>query len=271
MTSKIIVRDNPIRVLEIHGEKYLSITDMTASFEGGSDLIEKWLRNKNTIEFLGVWEALHNPEFNSPEFEGIRSEAGTNRFILSVKKWVEKTGGLGLTAKTGRYDSGTYAHEDIALEFGAWLSPEFKLYLIKEFKRLKQIEAQRASKEWQLNRTLSKINYRIHTDAVDRHLIPKHVPGKLKWSWFTDEADILNAALFGKTAKQWRKENPASDGNIRDNSTKEQLLVLANLEILNSQFVKDGLSKAVRLKKLNEAAISQMTSLLKNSSVKKLA
>jgi hypothetical protein len=270
MNPKIVVKDKPIRILEINGEKYISLTDMTTDFEGGSTLIESWLRNKNTIEFLGTWELLHNPDFNSPEFEGIKNEAGTNRFLLSVKKWSEKTNGKGLTAKTGRYDSGTYAHEDIALEFGAWLSPEFKLYLIKEFKRFKQIEAQRASQEWQLNRTLSKINYRIHTDAVDQYLIPGNIPNNLKRPWFTGEADILNIALFGKTAKQWRKENPESEGNIRDYATQEQLLVLTNLEVINSQFLKEGIPKPERLKKLNEAAISQMTSLLRNNSVKKL-
>ncbi len=270
MTSKIIVRGNPISVIEVESEKYISLTDMTASFEGGLDLIEKWLRNKNTIEFLGVWEKLYNPNFNSPEFEGIRNEAGTNRFLLSVKKWREKTGGTGLQAKTGRYGSGTYAHEDIAIEFGAWLNPEFKLYLIKEFKRLKQIEAQRASKDWQLNRALSKINYRIHTDAVDQHLIPPRTPNKLKWSWFTEEADILNLAMFGKTAKQWRGENSNLEDNIRDYATQEQLLVLANLESLNSQFIKDGLSKQERLKKLNKIAIEQMKSLLGSSAMKKL-
>lgn len=270
MTQKITVQGNPVRILEIDGEKYISLTDMTANFEGGSSLIENWLRNKNTVEFLGVWESLHNPNFNSPEFEGIKNEAGTNRFLLSVKKWVETTNGKGLTAKTGRYDSGTYAHEDIALEFGAWLNPEFKLYLIKEFKRFKQIEAQRLSQEWQLNRVLSKINYRIHTDAIDRHLIPPHISNKDKWQWFTSEADILNLALFGQTAKQWRAGNPNADGNIREFATQEQLLVMANLEVLNSQFIKEGLSKNERLQKLNEAAISQMTSLLKNTSVKKL-
>jgi hypothetical protein len=270
MTKKLTVHGNQINVIEIDGEKYISLTDMTVSFDGGLSLIEKWLRNKNTIEFLAVWEKLHNPDFNSPEFEGIRNEAGTNRFMLSVKKWKEKTNGKCLHAKTGRYGSGTYAHEDVALEFGAWLNPEFKLYLVKEFKRLKQIEAQRLSKDWQLNRALSKLNYRIHTDAVDAHLIPEKTPNKLKWPWFTEEADLLNLAMFGKTAKQWRSENPKLDGNIRDHATQEQLLVLSNLENLNSQFIKDGLSKTERLRKLNETAITQMKSLLNSPAMKKL-
>lgn len=271
MNPKITVRGASIRLLDIHGEQYISLTDMVASFEGGSGLIEQWLRNKNTIEFLGVWESIHNPDFNYPEFEGIKNGAGTNRFTLSVKKWVEQAGGKGLTAKTGRHDSGTYAHEDIALEFGAWLNPEFKLYLIKEFKRFKQLEERRLSKGWQLHRALSKINYRIHTDAIDQHLIPPHIENKDKWTWFTSEADMLNLALFGQTAKQWRQENPNDEGNMRDNATQEQLLVLSNLEVLNSQFVKEKLSKQERLLKLNEAAISQMTSLLRNSSAKKLS
>lgn len=270
MTPKIIVQGNPIRVIEAEEEKYISLTDMTVSFGGGSELIEKWLRNKNTIEFLGVWEKLNNQNFNSTEFEGIKNEAGTNRFMLSVKKWVEKTGGKGLSAKTGRYDSGTYAHEDIAIEFGAWLSPEFKLYLIREFKKLKKIEAQRDSKDWQLSRALSKINYRIHTDAIDKHMIPPHIANKDKWPWFTSEADILNLALFGKTAKQWHEENTEAEGNIRDHATQEQLLVLANLESMNSQLVKDKITKQERLKKLNEMAIDQMTALLKNNVIKKI-
>lgn len=268
--EKIIVKGSQIHVMEIDWEKYLSLTDTVSNFEWWSSLIENWLRNKNTIEFLGVWESIHNEDFNSIEFEGIKNEAWTNRFILSVKKWKEKVNGKWLIAKTGRYNSWTYAHEDIALEFWAWLNPEFKLYLIKEFKKFKELEAQRLSKDWQLNRALSKINYRIHTDAIDEYLIPKEIPNKMKWPWFTTEADLLNMALFGQTSKQWKNENPDLDWNIRDFAIQEQLLVLSNIEVLNSQFVKEKIWKEERLKRLNEAAISQMKSLLKNKSVKKL-
>lgn len=269
MAEKIIVHGNQINIIEVNGQKQISLTDMARDFGDPNVLIASWMRRKDTMEYLGVWEKLHNPNFKPHEFEGLRNEAGTNRFNISPQKWVEITGAIGITSKSGRY-GGTYADEDIAIHFGQWLSPEFSLYVIKEFKRLKLLEEQRSSKDWQLNRTLSKINYRIHTDAIDRHLIPPHMPNKEKWQWFTSEADILNMALFGKTAKQWRTENPNLEGNIRDYANQEQLLVMANLEVLNSQFVKEKLSKKERLHKLNEAAIEQMTALLKNSSVKKL-
>ncbi|MFC1595953.1 KilA-N domain-containing protein, partial [Candidatus Margulisiibacteriota bacterium] len=221
-----------------------------------------WMRNKDTIEFIGLWEQLHNPEFKPHEFVGFKNEAGTNRFNISPQKWTEATGAIGLISKAGR-GGGTYAHEDIATNFGQWLSPEFSLYVVKEFKRLKQLEAKRLTKDWQLNRVLAKLNYRIHTDAVDKHLIPANTPNKLKWLWFTSEADLLNLALFGKTAKQWRDSNPDLEGNIRDYAAQEQLLVLANLETLNSQFIADGLSKDKRLGKLNSIAIEQTRSLLR--------
>ena len=270
MTPKITVQGNSIQISEIKGEKYISLTDMAREFGEPNVLIANWMKRKDTLEYLGVWEKLHNQNFKPLEFEGFRNEAGTNRFTLSPQKWTERTNASGMTSKSGR-NGGTYAHEDIAIHFGQWLSPEFSLYVVKEFKRFKQIETQRASKDWQLNRMLSKINYRIHTDAIDQHLIPHDVKNKNKWGWFTSEADILNLALFGKTAKEWRNENSDLEGNMRDHSTQEQLLVLANLEILNSQFVKEKLPKAERLQKLNEAAISQMTSLLNNASVKKLS
>lgn len=258
--SKITVQGNQIGIIDVHNEKYISLTDMCRNFGEPSVLISSWMRNKDTIEYIGLWEQLHNPDFKPHEFVGFRNEAGTNRFNISPQKWAEATGAVGILSKSGRY-GGTYAHEDIATHFGQWLSPEFSLYVVKEFKRLKQIEAKRLTKDWQLNRALAKINYRLHTDAVDKHLIPSNIPNKLKWSWFTTEADLLNMALFGSTAKQWRDNNPDLEGNIRDYATQEQLLVLANLETLNSQFIEDGLSKEIRLKKLNKTAIVQMQSL----------
>ncbi len=269
MTQQLNIHGNQISILEINGEKYISMTDLARNFGEPNVMIASWMKRKDTIEFLGIWEKLNNPNFKPHEFEGFKNEAGTNRFNLSPQQWIEKTNATGISSKSGRY-GGTYAHEDVALHFAQWLSPEFNLYVIKEFKRLKQIEAQRLSKDWQLNRALAKINYRIHTDAVDLHLIPAKTPNKLKWPWFTEEADLLNLAMFGKTAKQWHKENPTLDGNIRDHATQEQLLVLSNLENLNSQFIKDGFSKEERLRKLNEAAITQMKSLLGNSSIKRL-
>ncbi|MEI7510980.1 MAG: KilA-N domain-containing protein [Candidatus Peregrinibacteria bacterium] len=270
MSPSITVQGNPIRILENAGEKYISLTDMTKEFGESDVLIANWMRKKDTIEYLGIWERLHNEYFKPLEFEGFKNEAGTNRFSISPQKWIDGVNALGIVSKSGRY-GGTYAHEDIALHFGQWLSPEFSLYVIKEFKRLKQLEAQRSSETWQLSRALSKINYRIHTDAIDLHLIPQKTPQNLKWTWFTEEADILNMALFGKTAKQWRVENPQAEGNMRDFATQEQLLVLANLEVLNSQFVKEEIAKEDRLQKLNEAAITQMTSLLRSPSLKKLS
>lgn len=269
MTQKLTIQGNEINIIEIDGEKYISLTDLARNFGEPNVMIASWMKRKDTIEFLGIWEKLNNQNFKPHEFEGFKNEAGTNRFNLSPQQWIEKTNASGISSKSGRY-GGTYAHEDIAMHFAQWLSPEFNLYVIREFKRLKQIEAQRLSKDWQLNRALSKLNYRIHTDAVDLHLIPQKTPNKLKWPWFTEEADLLNLAMFGKTAKQWGNENPSLDGNIRDYATQEQLLVLSNLENLNSQFIKDGLSKAERLKKLNETAITQMKSLLGSSVMKKL-
>lgn len=270
MINKIIVQGREIGVIDINGEKYISITDMARKFGESNVLIASWIRRKDTIEFLGIWEKLNNEKFNPHEFEGFKSEAGSNRFNLSSQKWMNKTGAIGLKSKSGKYGGGTYAHEEIATHFGQWLSPEFSLYVIKEFKRLKQVEAQRLSKDWQLSRVLSKINYHIHTDAIDKHMIPINTPNKLKWPWFTDEADVLNLAIFGKTARQWRDENPNLVGNIRDYSTQEQLLVLANLESLNSQLIKDGLSKQDRFTKLCQIASEQMSILIRNHSVKKL-
>lgn len=266
----IIVKNQPITIIEVNKQDYISLTDMTRSFEDGLVLIEKWLRNKNTVEFLGIWEKINNPGFNSPEFGGIMMEAGLNRFTLSVKKWIEKTNGIGLVAKTGRYGSGTYAHRDIAFEFGSWLSAEFKLYLIKEFQRLKDEESSSKKLEWSLQRTLSKINYRIHTDAIKEELIPPTIT-KLQSSFiYATEADVLNMALFGQTAATWRTNNKTKEGNIRDHATLEQLVVLTNLESINAVLIRQGLPQSERLQKLNEIAISQIKSLLNSTGMKRL-
>ncbi len=269
-TKTIIVKNSSINVIEVNKQDYISLTDMTRSFEDGLALIEKWLRNKNTVEFLGIWEKINNPDFNFPEFGEIMMEAGLNRFTLSVKKWSEKTNGIGLVAKTGRFGSGTYAHKDIAFEFGSWLSAEFKLYLIKEFQRLKDEENAQQSLQWNLQRTLSKINYRIHTDAIKEELIPPAITKQQSSIIYASEADVLNMALFGQTAATWRANNKSKEGNVRDHATLEQLVVLTNLESINAVFIKQALPQAARLKKLNEIAISQMKSLLNSGGMKKL-
>lgn len=266
----ISVKGSEIAILRKEREDYISLTDMVRGFEDGLVLIEKWLRNKNTIEFIGIWEQLHNPSFNSPEFEGIKSAAGLNRFTLSVKKWIEKTNAVGMIARTGRY-GGTYAHKDIAFEFGSWLSPEFKLYLIVEFQRLKDEESRALSLEWNLQRTLSKINYRIHTDAVKERLIPPRLTKERVTAIYATEADLLNVALFGSTAREWRDTHPDQDGNLRDHATLEQLVVLSNLESINAVLIHQGLPQAERLTQLNIIAITQMKSLAGSSAIKRLS
>jgi len=258
--SIIEVQGTPIAILTKGQEDYISLTDMVRHFEGQGALIEQWLKNKDTVLFLGVWEHLNNPSFNSPEFEGIKNEAGRNSFFLSAKKWIERTGAKGLVAQAGRY-GGTYAHKDIAFEFGSWLSPEFKLYLIREFQRLKDDENRRLSLAWNLNRTLSKLNYRIHTDAIKAHIIPSVVTPAQAAVVYASEGDVLNVALFGQTAKQWRKANPTLEGNMREYATVEQLLVLANIEGMNAEFIHMGLSQGDRLRRLNEIAIRQLQTL----------
>ncbi len=267
--TKINVQGTAISILSKNEQDYISLTDMVKSFEGGSSLIEQWLRNKDTVLFLGVWEQIHNPQFNSFEFEGIKNEAGRNSFFLSVKKWIESTQASGLIANAGRY-GGTYAHKDIAFEFGSWLSPEFKLYLIKEFQRLKEDENRRLALDWNLNRTLSKLNYRIHTDAIKTNIIPAMISVEQINFVYANEADVLNVALFGQTAKQWREANPTQTGNIRESASIEELLVLANIEAMNAEFIRMRLSQGERLKKLNEIAINQLMSLTANRMVKKL-
>jgi hypothetical protein len=270
MANKTItVQGTDITIASKNEEDYISLTDMVKAFEGGGSLIEAWLRNKNTLIFIGVWEKLNNPNFNLVEFEGIKNESGINSFFISAKKWVEKTNGIGLIAKAGRY-GGTYAHKDIAFEFGSWLSPEFKLYLIKEFQRLKEQENNLLNLDWQVKRTLTKINYRIHTDAIKANLIPPKISQSQINIIFANEADVLNKALFGLTAKEWREANPEKDGNIRDYANTEQLVILANLESLNSLLIQQGVKQSDRLETLNNIAITQMISLTQNPTVKKL-
>ncbi len=260
--ATINVRGTDITVIRRNDEDYISLTNMVRNFDGGPALIEQWLKNKDTVLFLGVWEQLNNPDFNSLEFEGIKNEAGRNSFYLSAKKWMSATGAQGLIAKAGRY-GGTFAQRDIAFEFGSWLSPEFKLYLIKEFQRLKEDENRKLSLTWNLNRTLAKINYRLHTDAIQTHLIPAEVTPQQAAVTYATEADLLNVALFGQTAREWRDANPDKDGNMRDHAMLEQLLVLANLENMNSELIHMGLQQNDRIKRLNAIAIRQMQTLTK--------
>ncbi len=265
--KKITVQGSNITVFVAKDQDYISLTDMVRDLENGFSLIEKWLRNKNTIEFLGIWEEIYNPDFNSPEFEGIRNQAGLNRFVLSVKQWVKKTKSIGIVAKAGRY-GGTYAHKDIAFEFASWISPKFKIFLIKEFQRLKEDEQKQLG--WDIRRNLTKINYRIHTDAIKENLIPAALNKQQIRNIYASESDILNMALFGKTAKQWRDENPDDKGNIRDFANVSQLVCLANMENLNAVFINEGLGQPERLTRLNQIAISQMKILLEDKVVGRL-
>ena len=270
-STTIEVQGTAIAILSQQAGDYICLTDIARfkNAERSDDLVRNWLRNRNTVEFLGIWEQLNNPRFNSVEFDGIKMQAGLNSFALTPKQWVEKTNAIGIVSKAGRY-GGTYAHKDIAFEFASWVSVEFKLYLIKEFQRLKEDESQRFSLAWNLNRTLAKLNYRIHTDAIKEHLIPPTVTAAQAAITYANEADVLNVALFGQTAKQWRETNPKLDGNMRDHATIEQLLVLANLEGMNAEFIRMSLPQGDRLKRLNEIAIRQLQSLLSRSDVRRL-
>ena len=265
--AKIKVNDTEISVISFEEKDYISLTDMVRNIENGLALIEKWLRNKNTIEFMGIWEEMYNPIFNSPEFEGIKNEAGLNRFVMSVKQWISKTNAIGIVAKSGRY-GGTYAHKDLAFEFASWVSPQFKLYLIREYQRLKDEEQKQLG--WSAKRELSKINYRIHTDAIKRNIIPEEVTPRQASIIYANEADVLNVAMFGMTAKQWRDANPDKKGNIRDYATINELICLSNMENLNAVFIDKGLPQGERLIKLNQIAIQQMNVLEDNQGRKLL-
>jgi len=269
-TKKIDVQGTEIKVSKAKEQDYISLTDIARHKDPDRTdyIIQNWLRNRNTIEFLGIWEKLNNPHFNPIQFEGFRNKAGLNSFVLTSKQWIEKTNAVGLIAKAGRY-GGTFAHKDIAFEFASWISVEFKLYLIKEFQRLQ--EQEQKSIDWTVRRSLTKINYRIHTDAVKAHLIPEHLTDKQISYVYAEEADVLNMALFGKTAKQWRDENPYEKGNIRDYANVSQLVCLANLENLNSVFINEGIEQSIRLQKLNQIAIGQMKILLEEHVTKQLS
>ena len=254
-----------INYVKIADEDYISLTDMLKS-KDGEFFISDWLRNRNTIEFLGIWEEIHNPNFNYGEFTIIKSYAGLNSYKISVKEWVAKTNAIGIISKAGRY-GGTYAHKDIAFEFGMWISPKFKLLLIKEFEKLKQLEQKQLG--WNAKRELLKINYRIHTDAIKKNLIPSKLTKEQINIVYSEEADVLNMALFGITAKKWKSKNPDKVGNIRDYASIDELICLSNLENLNSVFINDGLNQSERLKRLNSIAISQMK-ILSEANIKYL-
>jgi len=264
----ITVKGIEINISTVGEKEFISLTDMLKA-KDGDFFISDWLRNRNTVEFLGIWEHVYNPDFNYGEFATIKSQAGLNSYKISVKEWVEKTNAIGIKATTGRY-GGTYAHADIAFEFGMWISAEFKIYLIKEFQRLKNDENERLNLTWNLQRTLSKVNYTIHTDAIKENLIPKELTKKEASYVYANEADLLNMALFGKTAADWRRENPATEGNIRDYATLEQLVVLTNLESLNAVLISQNIAGADRLLQLNKIAIQQLKILLNNVALKKL-
>ena len=263
------VNEATISVIHQNETDYISLTDMTVSFKEGSGLIGKWITNKNTLEYLGVWEKIKNPDFNYPEFGVIGQEAGTNRFMMSVGQWIDRTKAIGMLVKAGRY-GGTYAHKDIAFHFAMWLSPEFQIYLVNEFQRLKDDENDRLKLEWNLQRTLAKVNYQIHTDAIKENLIPKEITKQQASFVYANEADLLNVALFGITAKEWRETNPDEKGNIRDYATLEQLVVLSNMESINALLIGQGLTQSERLIQLNKVAINQMKSLLESKAIKKL-
>jgi hypothetical protein len=267
---KLVVKGSEISIFQSELEDYISLTDIARYKDSTStdDIIKNWLRNRNTIELLGFWEQMYNPDFKPVEFDGFRKQAGLNSFVLTPKRWIEATNAIGIISKSGRY-GGTFAHKDIAFEFASWISIEFKLYVIKEFQRLKVEENSRQKLDWNLQRTLAKVNYTIHTDAIKEKLIPEKITVNSSLVYAT-EADLLNLALFGKTAAEWRNENPDAIGNIRDDATLEQLVVLSNLESINAVLIRQGLGMSDRLIQLNQIAITQMTSLVKNSSVKKL-
>jgi hypothetical protein len=274
MAKRIIkVKDKEISLFVREGEEdYISLTDIALSFDNDT-AIHQWIRNKNTVEYLGIWEQLHNPNFKQHEFVTFKNEAGTNRFNLTPKKWIDHTAAVGMLVKAGRYGGGTLAHQDIAIHFCAWLDPTFQLYLVKEIRRLKEDETQRNLEmgEWNLKRTLSKVNYVLHSDAVQKHLIPEKVKNtNFEGLYYASEADLLNIALFSKTAKQWREENPSLKGNIRDDASAAQLLVLSNLESLNAEFIRMGISKELRLAKLNDTAIYQMGVLIHSTELNNL-
>jgi KilA-N domain len=269
MERKIIVEGIGIHIATMQNEDYINLTDIVRG-QGDETLLYSWIRNRNTVEFLGLWEQLNNPAFDSAQFDVFRLAAGLNSFNLSPTKWIENTQAIGIITKAGR-GGGTLAHRDIALEFCTWLSPKFKLYFIKEFQRLKEEESQRQSLDWTLKRELTKINYRIHTDAVQDNLIPPTMLKPRRGFIYANEADLLNKALFDMTAKEWQTQNPGKPGNVRDYASVNQLLVLANLESLNAIMLNRGMIGRDRLQLLRETAIQQLLSLTDNPAARRLA
>ena len=269
--KKIIVKGSEITLLVQGVSEFISLTDIARSRNNAEPfaIINNWMRSRSTIEFIGLWEKLCNPAFKPLEFERFKNEAGSNYFVLSPQRWIDATNAIGIISKSGRY-GGTFAHKDIAFEFASWISSEFKIYLIVEFQRLKDDENDRLKLNWNLQRTLAKVNYHIHTDAIKENLIPTELTRQQISFVYANEADMLNVALFGKTAQQWRSENPDADGNIRDNATIEQLVVLSNMESINAVLIHRQLSQSERLIQLNQIAISQMKSLINNTYLKKL-
>lgn len=264
--AKIIVKDTEINITQINDEDYICITDMLKA-KDGEFFVTDWLRNRNTLEYIGTWESVYNPEFDFNEFSQITNKSGLNSFKISVKEFVEKTNAISIMAKAGRY-GGTYAHKDIAFEFAMWISPQFKIYIVKEFQRLKNEEQKQLG--WSAKRELAKINYRIHTDAIKNNLIPKELTSKQVSIVYADEADVLNVAVFGKTAKQWREENPDLKGNIRDYASMNELICLSNLENINAVLIHEQISQKERLIKLNQIAIYQISILQKTDNRKLL-
>ena len=269
--KKIEVKGREISLYSDKLDDFISLTDIARyrDAERSDYILQNWMRNRSTIEFMGLWEQFNNPDFNSIEFDGIKNMAGSNSFSLTPKRWIEATNAIGVVSKTGRY-GGTFAHRDIAFEFATWISAEFKFFLINEFQRLKEQENNRHQLDWNLQRTLAKVNYTIHTDAIKERLIPEKLTGKQTSLVYATEADLLNMALFGKTASDWRTENPDGKGNMRDDATLEQLVVLSNLESINAVLIRQGQKQSERLIQLNQIAITQMTSLVNNSNLKKL-
>ena len=270
-SKTIKVKSFEIVLYSQNNEDFISLTDMARyrDAERTNYIIQNWLRTRNAIDFCGLWEQINNPNFKRIEFDAFRNESGSNSFTLTPQRWIETTNAIGMVSKSGRY-GGTFAHRDIAFEFASWISPEFKLYLITEFQRLKKEESSNLKLEWNLQRTLAKVNYRIHTDAIKENLIPETLSKEKINFMYADEADMLNMALFGMTAKQWRDKNPKADGNIRDAANIEQLVVLSNMESINAVLIHQGLKQSDRLKQLNSIAITQMKSLLGNKQIKKL-
>ncbi len=271
--KKIIAKGIKVYTFKQNETDYISLTDIARykDKERTEYVVQNWMRNRDTIEFLGIWENLYNPNFKHIEFDVFKNQAGTNSFSPTAKRWIESVNAIGLINKAGRYGGGTFAHKDIAFEFASWFSAEFILYLIKEFPRLKAVENERLTLGWDVRRQLTKVNYRIHTDSIKENLIPQSVTNNQAKIIYASEADILNMALFCKTAQDWRDENKGKEGNIRDYCDVTQLVVLANLEGINAELIRQGLSQSERLIKLNEIAISQMRSLLGNPTIKKLA